>query len=654
MKTFFAIRLHDSSCLLWKSGTSAALPSSPSPSKSAVDGGRLALLLNEALLHPYISRFPSSFVAAIIFHDALPPDPCTSDPIQGSEGRSGGQRPVCIPPLPLSRCPHLTPPRGFHCARRQVSPLLPWSLPTHARPPHPHGQVPPFHPNAASRFYCASSSASDSDADSSSEVPSRPSDAKEAERVCKVIDDLLLSDRSMEAVLDNSMVDLNSSLVVNVLQRFRHAHKPAYRFFRWAHGRPGFSHDSETYTKMLSVLSKTRQFETMMEFLEEMGRKEFLNMDAFKIAIIGFSAARQIKKSLAIFQLMKKFNFKAGQETFNCLIEALAKVKLGKEAQALFDKMKDQYPPDLRTYTFLLSGWFKLKNLTEASRVWNEMLDMGFEPDVVVYNTMIDGLILGHRRSDAIKLLELMKAKGPAPNSRTYTIVIQDLCKAGKMDLAVNRFQEMLDAGCARDVVTYTCLIVGFGNDRQMDKVSSLLSEMTEKGCPPDARTYNALIKLMTNRNMQGDAVRIYKEMIKKGFEPTIHTYNMLMKSCFHGNNYLMGCAAWEEMGHKGICPDINSYTVFIGGHIRHGRPGEACKYLEEMINKGMQAPQIDYNKFVADFARMGNPNILYDLAQKMNFSGKFKVSNVFHGWAERMKKRVIRRRPNQTGRRLF
>lgn len=504
---------------------------------------------------------------------------------------------------------------------------------------------------------------SESDTDSAEEhdeskqpwPPASESHAKEVERVCKVIDELFASDRNMEAVLDECGVDLTHSLVIDVIERFKHAHKPTFRFFRWAGTRPGFSHDASTYNKMLSVLGKTRQFETMVAFLEEMGKEKLLSMEAFRISIKAFAAAREMKKSLGIFQLMKRYNFEAGLDTFNCLIEALAKAKLGKEAQALFEKMKDQYPPDLRTYTVLLLGWCKLKNLVEAGRVWNLMLEDGFKPDVVAHNTMIDGLIGGQRRSEAIKLFELMKAKGPIPNVWTYTILIRDLCKGEKMDLAVKCFEEMLEAGCSPDAATYTCLIVGFGNARQMDKVSGLLREMTEKGCPPDSRTYNALIKLMTNRNMPDDAARIYKKMIKNGFEPTIHTYNMMMKSYFHGKNYEMGCAIWEEMAQKGICPDVNSYTVYIGGHIRHGRPEEAYKYIEEMVTKGMKAPpQIDYNKFAADFSRAGKPDVLYELAQKMNFSGKFQVSNVFHGWAERMKKRVKKRVPNQTGSRLF
>ncbi|XP_077216972.1 uncharacterized protein LOC143851405 [Tasmannia lanceolata] len=479
-------------------------------------------------------------------------------------------------------------------------------------------------------------------------------DPKEVERVCKVIDDLFALDRNMEAVLDQCDINLSHSLIVDVLARFCHAWKPAFRFFSWAGQRPGFSHDSRTYNAMMAILGKTRQFESMVDMLEEMGKKGLLTIETFVIAIRAFAAAREMKKAVGIFELMRRYKFEGGVDTFNCLLDALARAKLGKEAQALFEKMKDRFPPDLRTYSILLTGWCKVKNLMEAGKVWNAMIDNGLKPDIVAHNTMLEGLFLGRRRSEAIKLFELMKAKGPFPNVRSYTIMVRNLSKRNEMEEAVGYFDEMLAAGCPPDAAIYTCLIVGFGNEKKMDKVYGLLKEMNEKGCPPDSRTYNALIKLMTNRNMPDDAVRIYKKMIQNGFKPTIHTYNMLMKSYFRAKNYEMGCAVWEEMGKKGCCPDDNSYTVFIGGLISQGRSEEACKYIEEMINKGMKAPQLDYNKFAADFSKVGKPDILSELAQKMKFSGKFEDSNVFARWSEMMNKRVKRRDPDHVGRRQF
>ncbi|KAL2535240.1 Pentatricopeptide repeat-containing protein [Forsythia ovata] len=471
-------------------------------------------------------------------------------------------------------------------------------------------------------------------------------DEKEVERVCKLIDETFGVDRNMEAVLDECELNLSHELVVDVLERFKHARKPAFRFFCWAAQRSGFAHDSRTYNVMMNILGKTRQFETMVSVLEEMGEKGFLTMETFVIAIRVFAAAKERKKAVGIFDLMKKYRFKVGVETINCLLDALGRKKLGKEAQALFEKLEHRFTPNLRTYSVLLNSWCRMKNLMEAGRTWNAMIDKGFKPDVVAHNTMLEGLLRGKKWSDAIKLFEVMKAKGPFPDNRSYTILIKDLCKHGKMKEAADYLDEMLGSGCEPDAAVYTCLMTGFGNQKKMDMVYGLLKEMKEKGCPPDGRTYNALIKMMTNGQMPDDAVRIYKKMIQNSIQPSIHTYNMIMKSYFVTKNYDKGCAFWEEMKRKGCCPDENSYTVFIGGLIRQGRSIEACKYLEEMIQKGMRAPQLDYNKFIADFSRAGKSDIMEELAQKMKFSGKFEVSNLFARWAEMMKRRVKRRDP--------
>lgn len=469
-------------------------------------------------------------------------------------------------------------------------------------------------------------------------------DPKEVDRVCKVINELFVLDRNMEAVLDGSAINLTHDLVVEVLQRFCHARRPAFRFFCWAGRRPLYTHNSRTYNMVMDILGRSRQFETMVSMLEEMGGKGLLTMETFSIAIRAFASAKERKKALGVFELMKKHNFTAGVDTVNCLLDALGRAKLGKEAQALFEKLKDKFTPDLRTYSILLYGWCKVNNLIEAGRVWNEMIDNGFKPDVTAHNTMIEGLLKGKKRSDAVKLFEVMKAKGPSPSVRTYTILIRNLCKQIKMKEAVDYFEEMLGYECQPDAAVYTCLITGFGNQRKMDKVYWLLKEMKEKGCPPDGRTYNALIKLLTNRRMPDDAVSVYKKMIQSGIQPTFHTYNMMMKSYFRANNYEMGRAVWEEMGRKGCCPDDNSYIVLIGGLIRHGRCEEACKYIEEMMEKGMKAPQLDYNKFAADFSKAGKPDILEELARKMKFLGKFEASNVFARWAEMTNKRLKRR----------
>ncbi|KAE8711267.1 Detected protein of unknown function [Hibiscus syriacus] len=289
----------------------------------------------------------------------------------------------------------------------------------------------------------------------------------------------------------------------------------------------------------------------MLSMLEEIGARGVLTMDTFIISIKAFAAAKERKKGAEIFDLMKKYRYKAGVDTVNCFLESLRRAKLEKEVQALFEKLRDQFTPDLSSHTIMLNGWWSL-----------------YDYDSGVLQAGKDG------RSGSI-----FQGDVSFWMSARY----------GGLHMFDNRFWKSEKDGHGLQVVE------GDGDE----------------GCPPDGHTYNALIKLLTTQPMPDDAMMVYKKMIQTGIQPTIHTFNMMMKSSFQSRNYDMSRAIWDEMTEKGYWPDDISYTVFIGGLICLGRSGEACRLLEEMIEKGMKARQFDYDKFAANFSRAGKPAIL-------------------------------------------
>ncbi|GLJ04938.1 hypothetical protein SUGI_0007380 [Cryptomeria japonica] len=469
----------------------------------------------------------------------------------------------------------------------------------------------------------------------------QPVDFGEVERVCKVVEELFAMDRNMEAVLDQCGVNLSHSLVFHVLSRFSNARKPALRFFNWAGQQAGFSHNSLTYNMMMNILGRAKQFETMCELFEEMGKKgSMLTTDTFEIAIKSCAAGREMKKAVQMLLSMERYKFGVNVNNFNFLLDALGRAKLAKEAQMLFERMRDKFPPDAKTYTVLLSGWCKVKNLLQAGKLWNEMLDEGYKPDLVTHNIMLEGLFTGRRKDEALKLFDLMKKSGPTPNTRSYTTVICALCKLHKMGEALRLFVEMQENGCPIDAAVYTCLITGYGNAENLDQSYKLLQEMKERGIH-DCQTYNALIKVMVDLYKPDEAGKLYDEMIQCDFKPTIHTYNMLMKLYFRTRKFERGFDIWNQMARNGCSPDVNSYTVFIGGLFREGRSQEACTYIERMIEMGMRAPRFNYDKFLADFSRAGRPDIFEELAEQMRQTGKLDVADVFIKLSRKLEKKT-------------
>ena len=88
------------------------------------------------------------------------------------------------------------------------------------------------------------------------------SDPELVGRVCAAIADVITAgaDANLEAALSALSPPLSEALVLAVLGRLKHAHKPSRRFFQWAAASGGFGHTPVTYCKMVQILGKARQF----------------------------------------------------------------------------------------------------------------------------------------------------------------------------------------------------------------------------------------------------------------------------------------------------------------------------------------------------------------------------------------------------------
>ncbi|KAE8009368.1 hypothetical protein FH972_005808 [Carpinus fangiana] len=327
-------------------------------------------------------------------------------------------------------------------------------------------------------------------------------DPNEVNRVCKVIDELFALDRNMETVLDECGIDLSHDLVVDVLQRFKHARKPAFRFFCWVGQKPGFAHDSRTYNVMMNVLGKTRQFETMVSMLEEMGEKGLLTIETFMIAIKAFAAAKERKKAVGTFELMKKYKFKVGADTINCLLDTLGRAKLGKEAQTLFEKLK---------------GFGNQKNM-----------DMVFG------------------------LLKEMKEKSCPPDGRTYNALIKLMTNRRMPDDAVRIYKKMIESGIEPSIHTYNMIMKSYFQTRNYEMGHAVWDEMIQKGCCPDDNSYTVFIRGLISQGRSGDACIYLEEMIEKGMKAPQLDYNRF-------------AADFSRAGKPGILEDLAQKMKFAG-----------------------------------------------------------------------------------------
>ncbi|KAA8529356.1 hypothetical protein F0562_033845 [Nyssa sinensis] len=423
--------------------------------------------------------------------------------------------------------------------------------------------------------------------------------------------------------------ELTHEFFLQVCNKFPYSWRPVYKFFQFTETQPHFKHTPITLNKMVDVIGKSRNIELFWEVLQEMGRRHLVTDQTFRIALKTLASARELKKCIEFFHLMDGYDYCYNLETLNKVVETLCKSKLVDEAEHIVTKLKDCVKPNDVTYKYLIFGFCDVGDLIEASKVWNLMVDEGFEADIEAVEKMMDSLFKTNRFGEALKLFQSMRTKRIDDlGLSTYRLVINWMCKEGKLGQAYLVFDEMQKRGIQADNMTLASIIYGLLTKSRVREAYKIM-EGIEK---PDINVYHGLIKGLLKLRRASEATQVFREMIKRGCEPTMHTYIMLLQGHL------------GKRGRKGSDPLVNFDTIFVGGLVKAGKSLEATKYVERVINRGLEVPRFDYSKFLHYYSNEEGVVMFEEVAKKLREAGLFDLAEIFSRYGEKMATRERRR----------
>lgn len=316
---------------------------------------------------------------------------------------------------------------------------------------------------------------------------------------------------------------------------------------------------------MLDVVGNSRNIDLLWDLIKEIGHSRLVTDKTYKIAVKTLASAREMKKCVEFFHVMNGFGYGYNLGTLNRVIETLCGCKLTEEAKYIVLKLKEWIKPDGFTYKCLIRGFCDVGDLVEASKIWNLMVDEGFEVEIDGVEKMMDTLFKTNRFDEAMKLFQSINDL----ELSTCRLVMNWMCKKGKLGHAQKLFDEMRERGIEPDCTTLGSLIYGFlskGRIREAYKIAEAIEQ-------PDISIYHGLIKGLLRLKKANEATNVFREMIRRGCEPTMHTYVMLLQGHL------------GKRGRKGDDPLINFDTIFVGGLVKAGKSLEASKYVERVMN---------------------------------------------------------------------
>lgn len=448
--------------------------------------------------------------------------------------------------------------------------------------------------------------------------------AREVLDPTKIIYKIIISSpvAALDTALDQSGIKVSPELVEHILRRFENAGMVCYRFFEWAAKQYNYTHSVKAYHTMIESLAKIRQYQLMWELVRSMKSKGLLNIETFCIIMRKYARARKVEETLYTFNVMEKYNVLPNLAAFNGLLSALCKSKNVRKAEEVFEKMKDQFLPDSKTYSILIDGWGREPNLPKAREVFRQMIDADCKPDVVTYGILVDVLCKAGRVDESISIVREMDNNGCQPTSFIFSILVHTYGVENRIEDAVDAFMEMERRGISADVAVYNALIGAFCKVNKFKNVYRLLKEMDSKGVTPSSRTCNIILNGLISHGETNQAFKIFRRMIKV-CEPDADTYTMMIKMFFDKNEGDLALKIWKYMKLKQFVPSMHTFSVLINGLCEQGNTSRACVLMEEMIEKGIRPSGVTFGRLRQLLLKEGREDILKFLHKKLDLMVK-------------------------------
>ncbi|XP_058185809.1 pentatricopeptide repeat-containing protein At4g30825, chloroplastic-like [Rhododendron vialii] len=245
------------------------------------------------------------------------------------------------------------------------------------------------------------------------------------------------------------------------------------------------------------------------------------------------------------------------QEMYKMVINCCARALPIDELSRLFDEMLDRgFDPDTVTFNIVLHVYGRSKLFKKARKVLWMARKRGMV-DVISYNTLI--AVYGQHKylGNMASIAKKMQFDGFSVSLHAYNSMLDAYGKEGEMEKFRSVLQRLRESGAAADHYTYNIMINIYGEQGWIEEVAEVLMELKESGIGLDLCSYNTLIKAYGIAGMVEDALGLLKGMRKNGIEPDTRTYRNVL-TALQRNDMFFEAVKWSLwMKQMGLSPNV-------------------------------------------------------------------------------------------------
>ncbi|KAK7284058.1 hypothetical protein RIF29_13809 [Crotalaria pallida] len=295
--------------------------------------------------------------------------------------------------------------------------------------------------------------------------------------------------------------------------------------------------------------------------------------------------------------------------TWTTMVTGYAKSRNLKTARMYFDNMPER---SVVSWNAMLSGYAQSGAPQEALALFNHMLNSGNEPDQTTWVTVISSCSSLADPGLADSIAKKLDKVNFHSNYFVKTALLDLQAKCGNLGAAQKIFDQL---GVRRNSVTWNTMISAYARAGYLSAARDLFNKMPERNIV----SWNSMISGYAQNGESLIAIKLFKEMIShKDSKPNDVTMVSVFSACGHLGALGLGKWAVSILNENHIKLSILGFNSLIFMYSRCGTMEDAWIIFQEMETKDL----VSYNTLISGLAAHGHGMESIKLMLKMKEDG--------------------------------
>ncbi|KAJ1655480.1 hypothetical protein IWQ61_004782 [Dispira simplex] len=314
------------------------------------------------------------------------------------------------------------------------------------------------------------------------------------------------------------------------------------------------------------------------------------NIAVFNTLIQSYAHLNQPDRVMELFDVIQRRGLTLNRYSYTMAIQ-LAKRQSDRWLKELMNQVRScDFQWDLALYASMVKGHLHLREVDEAYRLFDQMIEQDLQPDIYLFVHLIGGLCDNQQFTKALAVKASMTMYHVQPTPSIFRHLIRGAVAAGSFDALRQILAEFRASGYQLDGTIYASIISGFLNTGAVNLAKATVDECLATRIPFKLNLYTAAITALGRAQEFDMMLELLDQMIQAGYLVPVPLASAILGCCKTPDNTNVVYKLHDLLQSGKIDqPDRLLFSLFIRAYRNVDKPHRALAMWDTMIVQHMK-----------------------------------------------------------------